>query len=137
MISRKSKSKRHCRRRRSTRHRRRMHNRKGGGKLEDLHARLKELDAQAAKEPTTFGRSFEYGMERQELLKEIATYDTPAVKALKAQTLADQTATASKASAKWLAEVAKSDAAQDRIAQANQDRYVLTQYGWRLKQPGE
>lgn len=137
MFSSKSKSKRHCRRRRSTRHRRRMHNRKGGGRLEELKAQLATLDAQAAKEPTTFGRSQSYGLARQDLLAEIATHDTPEVKASKAKFLADQTATASKASAKWLAEVAKSDAAQDQIDKANLNRYVLTKDGWRLKQPGE
>lgn len=137
MFSIKSKSKRHCRRRRSTRHRRRMHNRKGGGKLEDLHAQLKALDAKAVKEPATFGGTFAYGMARKDLLEKIAMYDTPEVKASKAQTLAAKTATASQESDKWLAAVAKSDAAQGLKEQAYLDRFVHTPLGSRLKRPGE
>ena len=114
-----------------------MHNRKGGGRLEDLQAQLKALDDKAAKDPTTFGRSQSYGLARQDLLAEIATYDTPAVKAFKAQTLAEKTATASQESDKWLAAVAKSDAAQDLKEQAYLARFVHTPHGWRLKQPGE
>lgn len=74
---------------------------------------------------------------RQELIREIATCDTPGVKASKAQTLAAQTATASKESAEWLAAVAKSDAAQDLKEQEYLARFVHTQHGWRPIQPGE
>lgn len=138
MFSIKSKSKRHCRRRRSTRHRRRMHNRKGGGKLEELQARLKALDDKAAKEPTTFGGTFEYVMERQDLLTEIATYDTAEVKASKAETRAKEREQSKKDSAEWLAKVAKLDDAQDQRSEAYLARWMESPpHGWRLRRPGE
>ena len=114
-----------------------MHNRKGGGKLEDLHAQLKALDAKAVKEPTTFGRSQSYGLARQDLLEKIAMYDTPEVKASKAQTLDKQREQSKQDSDKWLAAVAKSNAAQDLKEQAYLDRFVHTPLGWRLRRPGE
>ena len=74
---------------------------------------------------------------RQELIREIATCDTPGVKASKAQTLDKQREQSKQDSDRWLAAVAKSDAAQDLKEQEYLARFVHTQHGWRPIQPGE
>jgi hypothetical protein len=112
-----------------------MHNRKGGGKLEELKADLAALDANAKRGTLT---PMQYGMARQDLLAQIASFDTPEVKAQKQKEFDAQKAKDSAESAKWLAAVAKSDADQAKRAQAYQDRFVLVPgKGWRPKLPGE
>jgi hypothetical protein len=109
-----------------------MHNRKGGGRLEKLQAELVALDANAA----TLN-PMQYGMARQELLAQIASFDTPEVQAEKQKKSDAQKATDSKESAKWLADLKVLDAAQAQREKKYQDGFVRTPYGWRPIQPGE
>jgi hypothetical protein len=113
-----------------------MHNRKGGGKLEDLQAELVALDAKAKRDGKL--GTMPYGMARQDLVAQIAKFDTPEVKAQKQKEFDAQKAKDSAHLASWVATSKVLDDAQAQREKEYQDRFVLVPgKGWRLKKPGE